>query len=58
MIQSDYRGPVWVAQDNLCSHIDEFIHEKEPALKHLLVNQHTALRLGGRDQDHTQKIGG
>ena len=31
---------VWVAQDNLGSHIDEFIYEEESALEHFLMNQH------------------
>ena len=34
------RSSVWVAQDNLGSHIDEFIYEEESALEHFLMNQH------------------
>ena len=39
-----------VAQDDLGAHVNQLVDEKQAALKHLLVHQHTAARLGGRDE--------
>ena len=45
---------VGVAEDNLCTHVYQFIHEEEAALEHLLVYQHRAARLRRHYQDHRQ----
>ena len=38
--QSDHRGPVWVAQNDLGTHVNEFIHKKQAAFEHFLVNEY------------------
>lgn len=43
-------GAVRVAQDNLCSHVDEAVHKEEAAFEHFLVNEHCALCLGGHHE--------
>ena len=45
-----------IAQDDLRSHVDEFIGEEQAALKHLLVDQNAAFGLGGRHQHNGQQI--
>ena len=45
------RSSVWVAQDNLGSHINQFINEEESALEHLLVNEHSTLGLCSHHQE-------
>ena len=46
------RSSVWVAQDNLGSHIDEFIYEEESALEHFLVNQYRTFCLSRNHQEY------
>ena len=48
---------VWVAEDNLCAHINQLIHKEQAALKHLLVNKHCSLRLCGNHEEDRQEIG-
>ncbi|MPM90402.1 hypothetical protein SDC9_137523 [bioreactor metagenome] len=47
-----------VAQNNLRTHIDKLIHEKQAALKHFLVYQYAAFGFGGNNQHHAQQVGG
>src|SRR6266404_2113199 len=37
---------------------DQLVHEEEPALVHLLVEEHRAFRLGRRHQRHAHEVGG
>src|SRR5690606_30370373 len=53
---SNYSSPVGVAQDNTGSHIDEFIHKKQTALEHFLVNKYTSLGLCSNNQEDTQQV--
>ena len=46
-----------VAQNNLRAHVNQFIHKKQAAFEHFLVNQHAATRLGGDDQDDRHQVG-
>ena len=48
---------MWVAEDDLCSHVDEFVNEEESAFEHLLVDEHRAFGLGSNDKEHTQEVG-
>ena len=58
MVVAYDNGPVGVAENDLGAHINELVHEEEPALEHLLVNEHAALALGGDDEHHAQKVRG
>src|SRR5690606_31677228 len=53
-IQPDDGGTVGVTQDDLGSHVDEFVDEEQAALKHFLVNQHRTLGLGSGDQHNAE----
>ena len=53
MIHTYYSSTVRVTENDLCAHVDQFVHEKEPAFEHLLVDKYTSLCLGGGDQDDT-----
>ena len=57
VIMSDYYGAVRVAQNDLCSHVYQFVHKEEAAFKHLLMNQHAAFRLCGNYQQYAQQSG-
>ena len=50
-------GPVWVAEDYLRAHVDQFVNEEQAALEHLLVEQHAAPRLCGDDEQHGEQVG-
>ena len=56
MVVSDHHGAVRVAENDLRSHVDELVHEEQPALEHLLMDEHTALALGGHHKHHAQKV--
>src|SRR5690606_5254378 len=47
LVKSNYRSPVGVTENNLCAHINQFIHKKQPAFKHFLMDQHVTLGLCG-----------
>ena len=49
VVADDY-STVWIAKDNLSSHIDEFINEEQTALKHFLMEQHATPGLCGYNQ--------
>ena len=51
----DYRS-VRVTKDDLCTHIDELVHEEETALKHLLVDKDATLALGRCNEHHAEKV--
>ena len=51
-------GTMGVAKDNLGSHLNEFIDEEEPALEHFLMDEDTALGLGGHYKQDAQEVGG
>ena len=57
VVMTDDDGAVRVAQDDLRPHVDELVHEEQAAFKHLLVDEHAALRLGGHDEHHAQQVG-
>ena len=56
VVMSDYYGAVRVAQNDLRSHVYQFVHEEEAAFKHLLMNQHAAFRLCGNYQQYAQQV--
>ena len=58
MVVSHHYGAVRVAEDDLCAHVDEFVHEEESALKHLLMEEHRALGLCGYHDEHREQVGG
>ena len=45
-----------VAEDNLRTHVYQFIYEEKAALEHLLVYQHRAACLRRHYQDHRQQV--
>ena len=56
-VVSDDDCTVRVAKYYLCPHIDEFVHEKESALEHFLVYQHTTFGLCGNNEHYTEQVG-
>ena len=56
-VVSDDDCTVRVAKYYLCTHIDEFVHEKESALEHFLVYQDTAFGLCGDYEHYTEQVG-
>ena len=57
MVMAHDDGTMWVAQDNLRPHVDEFIDEEQAALEHLLVDEYRTLGLSAHDEEHAQKVG-
>src|SRR5438874_1080386 len=53
-----HERPVRVAEHHARAHADQLVHEEEPALVHLLVEEHRALRLRRRHQRHAHEVGG
>ena len=49
-------SPVRIAQYDLRPHVNQFVDEKQAALKHLLMYQHTAFGLSRHDQHHAQQV--
>ena len=56
MVVTDNNCPVRIAENDLRTHINEFIHEEETALKHLLMDEDTTLALGCRNKYHAEKV--
>ncbi len=56
MVMTYHHGTVRVAEDDLRTHIDQFIHEEETALEHLLMEEHTATSLGSHYEKHGEKV--
>ena len=57
VIVTDYYRAVRIAEDDLRAHVDEFIHEEQTALKHLLMNQYGSLSLSSHHQQYGQQVG-
>ena len=57
IVSNDHRA-VRIAEDNLCAHVDEFVSEEETALKHLLMEKHTSLRLRSHHDENRKEVGG
>src|SRR5690606_32753669 len=57
-VQSDDGGAVWITQDNLSPHIDQFVDEEEATLKHLLVNEYRSARLRSNDKYNAEQVRG
>ena len=53
VVMSHYYCPMWIAEDDLGSHINELVDKEEAALKHLLMDQNRTLALGRHHKDHT-----
>ena len=47
---------VRIAEDDLRTHIYQFIHEEETALEHLLMEKHTSASLGCHHEEHRQEV--
>src|SRR5262249_22287324 len=56
--RADHDRAVRIAQDDPGPHGDEAVHEEEPALVELLVDQHRPLALGGQHERQRGEIGG
>ena len=52
----NHHRSVGVAEDNLRTHVNQFIYEEEAALEHLLVYQHRAACLRRHYQDDRQQV--
>src|SRR5580704_1492261 len=50
----DDRSPMRIAQNNLSTHINQFIYEEQAAFKHFLMHQDATPCLSGNDQNNTQ----
>ena len=57
MVVTYHHGTMRVAKDDLSTHVDELVYKEEPALKHLLVNQHRTLGLRADHQQDAQQVG-
>ena len=57
IVSNDHRA-VRIAEDNLCAHVDEFVSEEETALKHLLMEKYTSLRLRSHHDENRKEVGG
>src|SRR5690606_26944485 len=55
-VVTDDSGPVRVAKDDLGSHVDQLIHEKESTFEHLLVDQYASPSLGSHNQHDAQQV--
>ena len=51
-------GAMRVAEDDPRAHRDELVDEEEPALEHLLEDEHRPRRLRGRDDRDRRQVGG
>jgi len=56
VVVADDDGTVRVAEDDLGTHVNQFVHEEETTLEHLLVDQHRATCLGGHHEDDRQEV--
>ena len=56
VVVSDDHSAVRVTEDDLRAHINQFIHEEQTRLEHLLVNEHRPACLGSDHKDHGQQI--
>ena len=45
-----------ITEDYLCTHVNEFIHEEQTTLKHLLVEKYTTLCLCSNNEQHRDKV--
>ena len=45
-----------IAEDDLCTNVDQLVDEEEPALKHLLMEEYASPRLRRRHQHHTDEV--
>lgn len=57
-VVTNHNGAVRVAENDLCPHVDKFINEEETALKHFLMEQHTATGLRSHNEQNGDKVGG
>ena len=48
---------VGIAEDNLCTHVDQLVDKEQAALEHLLVEQHTAPCLSSHDNQYRKQVG-
>ncbi len=57
VIQANDGGTMRVTQNDLCSHVNQFVYEKEPAFEHLLMDQYTPFGLCGYHQYDADQVG-
>ena len=57
VVETNHRGTVRVAENDLRTHVDEFVDKEQAALKHLLVYQHAALGLRGYHKGNGYEVG-
>ena len=50
-------GAVRIAEDDLRTHVDEFVHEEQARFEHLLVDEHRSLGLCAHHEEHAQQVG-
>ena len=56
-VQSYDVGAVWVAKNDLCAHIDEFVDEEQTAFEHLLMYEHGAFSLCRHHEHYADEVG-
>ena len=56
MVVTYHHGTMRVAKDDLRTHVDEFIHEEETALEHLLMEEDATASLGSHYQQDGEKV--
>ena len=58
MVVAHHHSTVRVAENNLCTHIDELVDEEQSALEHLLMEEHAATCLCRHNEENRQEVGG
>ena len=56
MVMANNNRTVRVAEDDLCTHINQFIDKEETRFEHLLVNEHGAFRLGSDHKEDGEQV--
>ena len=57
VVVPDDNGPVGIAEDNLCAHVDELVHEEQAAFEHFLMDEHGAFCLCADHEQDAQQVG-
>ena len=53
---ADDNGTMRVAEDDLGTHVDKLIDEKQTTLEHLLMEEYASPCLGGYDDQYGQQV--
>ena len=56
MVMTNHHSTVRITENDLRTHINQFIHEEEAALEHLLMEEDAATSLGSHYEEHGKKV--